>query len=145
MSQAGIIAQEYQDAADLFRTLNHSVVTLKKHHFALAGAKHISQLDLEKARQLTVAVLRELVSGLSAESSMPVSNKEIPRVPPFFVERMLQHHKGDLDWYLEDLGRLMEALNKSLSLTEQMIRYLDELCGELDAETASIHRKLWRK
>ena len=145
MSQAGIIAQEYQDAADLFRALNHSVVVLKKHHFTLAGAKQISQGELEKARRLIGAVLQELVLGLSGGPSAPVSSKEAPRVPPFFVERMLQHHKGDLDWYLEDLARLIETLNKGLPLPEQMIRNLDELCGELDAETASIHRKLWRK
>jgi len=145
MSETGIISQEYQDTAELFRDINRSVMLLKKHHFQLSGAKQISDQDLLEARQLIASVLRQLVAKLNKEVSFATEEKMSSRVPPFFLKRLRERHRGELQWYVEDLQELRLAIEDAQPLTDELIAHLDELCGQLDAETTSIYRKLWRK
>ena len=145
MSETGIISQEYQNTADLFRDINRAVVLLKKRHFRLSGATRITEQDLIEAKQLLVSVLRQVVAKLGGENVCAESVGEPPEIPPFFLKRLYQRNQGTLAWYMEDLEELQRVLDEDRPLTEEMIKRLDELCGQLDAETTSIYRKLWRK
>lgn len=145
MSETGIISQEYQNAADLFRDINRAVVVLKKRHFKLSGASQITEQELLEARQLLVGVLRQLVAKLGMENSSEAGENEPTQIPPLFLKRLYQRNQGTISWYVEDLEELRRVLDEDTPLTEEMIKRLDELCGQLDAETTSIYRKLWRK
>jgi hypothetical protein len=145
MSETGIISQEYQNAADLFRDINRAVVILKKLHFKLSGASQITEQELLESRQLLASVLRQLVAKLGKETPPAEGEIEQPQIPPLFLKRLYQKNQGTLDWYVEDLEELRRVLDEDGPLTEEMIKRLDELCGQLDAETTSIYRKLWRK
>jgi hypothetical protein len=50
-----------------------------------------------------------------------------------------------MQWYVDDLREVMKAVEGERPLTGDLIGHLDELCGQLDAETTAIHRRLWRK
>jgi uncharacterized coiled-coil protein SlyX len=145
MSETGIISQEYQNAADLFRDINRAVVILKKRYFKLSGASQITEQESSDSRRLLVSVLRQLVAKLGKESSPMEEKQETTQIPPFFLKRLYQRNQGTISWYVEDLEELCSVLDKDRQLTEEMIKQLDELCGQLDAETTSIYRKLWRK
>lgn len=145
MSETGIISQEYQNAADLFRDINRAVVILKKCHFSLAGAIQITEQEMLESRQLLAGVLRQLVAKLGTETTLAQGETGQSQIPPLFLKRLYQKNQGALDWYVKDLEELRRVLEEDGPLTEEMIKRLDELCGQLDAETTSIYRKLWRK
>lgn len=145
MSETGIISQEYQNTAELFRTINQSVIVLKKKHFNLNGAAQLSTKDISEARRLLSDLLRQLIEKLSDDSSTLLTDDDSLQVPLFFIKRLQERHSGEIQWYLQDLQKLLKALEEGQPLTEELIAYLDELCGQLDAETTAIHRRLWRK
>jgi hypothetical protein len=149
MSETGIISQEYENTAELFRAINESVIVLKKKHFNLTGAAQVTSEDLSGARKLLTDLLRQLIEELENEPSAPVSAAGTEgtslQVPPFFIKRLQERHSGAMQWYLNDLRALLQALEEGRPLTRDLLSYLDELCGQLDAETTAIHRRLWRK
>ena len=145
MSETGIISQEYQHAADLFRDINRAVVRLKKRYFGLSGASLITEAELLESRQLLARILRQLVLSLGSDPSLSEGENESTQIPPLFLKRLYQRNQGTLTWYVEDLEKLQRVLEEDQPLTKEMITRLDELCGQLDAETTSIYRKLWRK
>jgi hypothetical protein len=144
MSETGIISQEYQKAADLFRDINRAVVLIKKRHYKLAGASLISEQEMLEARRLLVSVLRRLSAKLGQDTSQSAEEEE-PLIPPFFLKRLYQQKQGVLPWFVDDLEELRRCIEEDCDLTDDMVSRLDELCGQLDAETTSIYRKLWRK
>jgi rubrerythrin len=145
MSETGIISQEYENTAELFRAINQSVIVLKKKHFNLTGAAQVTSGDLSEARKLLTDLLRQLIEKLEHEPSVLMTEDTSLQVPPFFIKRLQERHSGEMQWYLKDLRELLQALEEGRPLTGNLITYLDELCGQLDAETTAIHRRLWRK
>lgn len=145
MSETGIISQEYENTAELFRAINESVIVLKKKHFNLTGAAQVTTEDISEARKLLTDLLRQLIEELEHEPSALVTEDTSLQVPPFFIKRLQERHSGEMQWYLKDLRELLQALEEERPLTGDLITYLDELCGQLDAETTAIHRRLWRK
>lgn len=145
MSETGIISQEYQNSADLFRDINQSVIALKKRHFNLAGATRITGEEMSGAKRMLVAVLRRLIERLEPQSSARDADDGSVQIPPFFLKRLQERHSGEIQWYVEDLREVAQAIEEERPLTDDLIARLDELCGQLDAETTAIHRRLWRK
>lgn len=145
MSETGIISQEYQNTAELFRAINQSVIVLKKKHFNLTGAAQLTTEALSEARKLLSDLLRQLIEKLDHDSSVLPTDDNSLQVPPFFIKRLQERHSGEMQWYLQDLQKLLKALEEERPLTDELVSYLDELCGQLDAETTAIHRRLWRK
>ncbi len=145
MSDIGIISQDYQTTADLFRAINQSVILLKKKFYQLSGASQISDTEVRQAKNSLSRTVHELVARLKLPDNEEPDDDELPSIPAFLVARLQEQHRGDLQWYLDDLQRLREALDYERPLTEEQIRLLDELCEQLDAERTALHRKLWRK
>jgi len=145
MSDIGTISQDYQTTADLFRAINQSVILVKKQFYHLSSATQISDAEMRQARRTLSDIVNTLVAGLEAPEKLDDEDEETPGVLAFLLSRIQEQHQGDLQWYLDDLQRLRETLDYEKPITEEQIRLLDELCEELDAETAALHRKLWRK
>lgn len=66
-------------------------------------------------------------------------------LPPVVISRLLQRNIGTLSWYSADLQGLRDSLVHGMPLNENQVTKLDELCAELDAETTTLHRKLWKR
>lgn len=144
MSETGVISQEYYSTAELFGTINESIITLKKKHFNLAGAKSITPQQLLEAGELLTQLLRQLIDALHSQQAHLGSEADRIQVPPFFIKRLQERHGNEIEWYRDDLRELLVAIRDGKPLTEELIARLDELCGQLDAETSAIHRRLWR-
>ena len=145
MSDIGILSQDYQTSADIFRTLNHAVILLKKRFYHLAGDSQITEQDLRNAKRSLSGFVNSLVSSLEATGEGEEIDGEDNPVPSFLVHRIREKHKANLSWYVDDLRELLRLLDYEPSLTEDQIHQLDELCEQVDAETTALHRKLWRK
>ena len=145
MSGIGIISQEYKNTANLFKTLNESIILLKKIHFQLKSAENITTQELSSARERLVNILRQIVAQLNDNSSLEENDQNLPQIPPFFIKRLQEQHKGDIDWYKDDLKEVQQILSDGQQLTDEFINRLDELCEQLDAETTRLYRKLRRR
>jgi hypothetical protein len=148
MSDIGVLSQDYQNTAELFRAINQAVILVKKRFYQLTGATQVSDQQLGQARQSLARIINELIASLDAptgDDTVERDEEEPPGIPAFLVRRIGEKHQGDLQWYLEDLRALRHTLDYEEPFTEEQIRYLDELCEQFDAETSALHRRLWRK
>lgn len=145
MSETGILSQDYSNTAKLFKNMNRSVVLLKKQFFELKGVQQIDKADIFAAKQLLAVIVLKIIDELGEISSFTQQDDEYVQIPPLFLKRLQDKHKNDMEWYVEDLKKLYEALIEDSTLTEELIHLLDELCDQLDAETTSLYRKLLRK
>ena len=146
MSETGVLSQEYQNMADLFRDINRSVIVIKKLHFNLSGASQITDEELAGARGMLTSVLRRLIEIFRSHSpAQGAGDDDALQLPPFFLKRLHELHSAEMQWYVDDLSEVMKAVEGERPLTGDLIAHLDELCGQLDAETTAIHRRLWRK
>ncbi|HYX27305.1 MAG TPA: hypothetical protein VE863_01965 [Pyrinomonadaceae bacterium] len=144
MSETGVISQEYYSTAELFRTINQSIIILKKKHFNLAGAASVTPEQLLQAGELLTQLLGQVIDALHSQQPQLASDDDQLQVPPFFIKRLQERHSSEMEWYLDDLRELLVAIRDEKPLTDDLITHLDELCGQLDAETSAIHRRLWR-
>ena len=145
MSGIGIISQEYKNTAILFKTLNDSIILLKKHHYKLNSAEHISAQELSTAREKLADILDKVVTQLNDNNSLEENEQYLPQIPPFFIKRLQEQHKGDINWYKDDLKEVQQILSDGQELTSDFINRIDELCEQLDAETTRLYRKLRRR
>lgn len=145
MSGIGIISQQYENTANLFKALNQSIILLKKHHLKLASAEHITEQELLAARQTLAIILKQVVAQISEKNAFPLIENELSQIPPFFIKRLQEKYKGNLEWYVEDIQELQQNLSHRQPLTNECIARLDELCAQLDTETTRLYRKLWRR
>lgn len=145
MSGIGIISQEYENTANLFKALNQSIILLKKHHFQLKSAENITEQQLLSARRAIASILEQIIAQLSEKNLLDEVENEVTQIPPFFIKRLQEQHKGNLEWYVDDLQELQQNISDAQPLTDEFIARLDDLCEQLDAETTRLYRKLWRR
>jgi thioester reductase-like protein len=145
MSGIGIISQEYKNTAILFKTLNNSIILLKKHYYKLNSAEQISAQELSTAREKLADILDKVVAQLNDNNSLEENEQYLPQIPPFFIKRLQEQHKGDINWYKDDLKEVQQILSDGQELTSDFINRIDELCEQLDAETTRLYRKLRRR
>ncbi|MEH2413303.1 hypothetical protein [Nostoc sp.] len=145
MSGIGIISQEYKSTANLFKNLNDYIILLKKHHFKLQSANKITAQEIITARNYLANILGQIVAQLSDSNGVGEGEQNPSQVPPFFIKRLQEQHKGDISWYKNDLEEVQQGLVGDEPLTEKFIVHLDELCEQLDAETTRLYRKLRRR
>jgi hypothetical protein len=148
VSDIGVLSQDYQTTAELFRAINQAVILVKKRFYNLAGAAQVSDQQLDDARQSLARIINELIARLEApagDDTIEYDEEEPAGIPGFLVRRIEEKHQGTLNWYLRDLRSLRHTLDDEEPFTEEQIRCLDELCEQFDAETSALHRRLWRK
>lgn len=150
MSDTGVLSQEYKGNAELFRAMNDAIVLIKKWHFQLAGKSAIHKDKLLRARQLLSRLVDDIVVTITDPERIPTpatesSEPEVPSVPLLFVNRLIELHRGNLEWYVQDLRELSAVLMSGGQIEPKSISYMDELCSQLDAETSAAYRRLWRR
>jgi hypothetical protein len=144
MSETGVISQEYYSAAELFRMVNQSVIILKKKHYNLTGAANITPEQFREAAEMLTQLLNQVIETVQSHRALLTGYESQLQVPPFFINRLRERHRNEMEWYLNDLRDLLVAIREEKPLTKDLITHLDELCSQLDAETSAIHRRLWR-
>lgn len=145
MSGIGVISQEYKSTANLFKTLNESIMLLKKYHYQLKSAEDITVEELSAAKESLADILGQVITQLDDDYFSEENEQYSSQIPPFFIKRLQEKHKGEIDWYKEDLKEVQEILANGQQLRDKFIKRLDELCEQLDAETTRLYRKLRRR
>ncbi len=145
MSTIGIVSQEYKNTANLFKKFNEAIVLLKKCHFKPISSANINEEEIVGARKVIASILSQIIAQLN-DDNLPKENKqELSLIPPFFIKRLQEQHRGSLEWYIEDLNKVYKALMENQALTLSFIDCLDKLCEQLDVETTRLYRKLRRR
>lgn len=142
MSEIGIISQEYKNTAGLFQKINQAVIVLKKDFY---GSNGIASTAVKDAKSLLSNVLANILMQLGDNLADIVFDGELISIPPFFINRLQENHQGDLEWYIEEIKELQLRLKENKVLDENSFNMLDEICGQLDAETSKLYRKMRRR
>lgn len=147
MSEIGIISQEYKNTAGLFQKINQAVIVLKKDSYGTNSVSP-SSTAVKEAKSLLNKVLASIVMMLGDDFDNVVSDGELISIPPFFISRIQESRQGDLKRCIEDIQELQLRLqdnkdNKVLDINS--FKILDEICGQLDAETSKLYRKMRRR
>lgn len=142
MSEIGIISQEYKNTAGLFQKINQAVIVLKKDFH---GSNTITSTTVKDAKSLLSNVLANILMQLGDNLADLVFDGELISIPPFFISRLQENHQGDLEWYIEEIKELQLMLKKNEVLNHNSLDILDEICGQLDAETSKLYRKMRRR
>lgn len=142
MSEIGIISQEYKNTAGLFQKINQAVILLKKDFYRKNA---VDPETINDAKFLLSNVLGNILMQLNDSLVDIVFDEELVSIPPFFIKRLQEHRQGDLEWYIEELKELQLKLKENSLLDENSLNTLDEICGQLDAETSKLYRKMRRR
>ena len=142
MSDIGLLANEYQTAAELAQRINYVVTLLKKRHYRLPGADAIDGAELAAQQR----DLGDLVTRLAALLDPQGGQEPSLGIPGSFVQQIRAAHGGTLDYYRQDLREVATKLiSGSPALGESDIAILDELATFADAESTRVFRRLLRK
>lgn len=142
MSEIGIISQEYKNTAGLFQKINQAVIILKKDFY---GNNSIASETINNAKSLLADVLANILMQLGDNLADIVFDGKLISIPPFFIKRLQENHQGDLEWYIEEIKELQLRLKENKVLDQNSLDILDEICGQLDAETSKLYRKMRRR
>lgn len=142
MSEIGIISQEYKNTAGLFQKINQAVIVLKKDFHS---GNSIAVENVNNAKSLLANVLANILMQLGDSLTDIAFDDELISIPPFFIQRLQEHRQGDLEWYMEEIKELQLQLKENKILDEDSLNTLDDICGQLDAETTKLYRKMRRR
>ena len=148
MSDTSVLAQEYTAASELSQLISEALIVLKKAHLDLAGAEHIPAQAVERESRRLGAMFAALGILLGATSNSSASEDEITgevQIPAALVKRLEDEHRGDLDYFLEDITQVAAALRDGARpLTLADLQLLDQIADAADAEASSVFRRLMR-
>ena len=148
MSDTSVLAQEYTAASELSQLISEALIVLKKAHLDLAGAEHIPAQVVERESRRLGAMLAALGALLGATSNSSASEDEIAdevQIPAALVKRLEDEHRGDLDYFLDDIRQVAAALRDGARpLKPADLQLLDQIADVADAEASSVFRRLMR-
>lgn len=141
MSDVSVLAQEYKTAADLAQDISDSLIAVKKVQQGLPGAESVTTEELTSSRRRLAEILLGLRSALD-----PRENRgEVESITGALTARLQAEHRGDLAYYLEDLGDVAARLRDDATcLSAGDIALLDDLASAADAQTSHVFRRLMR-
>jgi len=144
MSDIDVLSHEYKTSSDLSTSLNSAIIAAKRFRYGLPGSETLTKEEIRSYQDF----LSGFLVGLSRLMSDKEGEAEVeePTIPGSLVEKARTVKQTVLPHYLKDLKEAVGRLNLGFQhLTEEDIRFLDELCRMSDAETSSLFRRLWRK
>lgn len=143
MSDVSVLSHEYQTASELSQTLNRALITLKKARLRVPTSETITVGQTRKSQRHWAETLVALSKLLDPEASN-VDGSTI-QIPGSLVARLRQDRRGDLAYFMEDLGQTIKRLESDLSgLTDSDIALLDHVAAAADAEASRVFRRLMR-
>jgi hypothetical protein len=142
MSEISALAHEYRAASQLSETLNRALIGLKK---ARRGTpdETVDPEELRRARAAVATILEWIATALRAEAGEGL--RGISEIPPAVTTHILERHRGDLPYYVDDLDKLQKRLSGVEALSDGDLKLLDEIVALIDKETAQVFRRLMRK
>ena len=142
MSDMTSLSHEYAAAADFAQEVNSAVVTIKKEQLGLGNPPALNNDSIQQKRQALAAVIVDLLHRLTASGKG--KSLEIV-VPEDVLSRLEAKHQSQMDYFVEDLRAVSEALAKRLPLEARQVASLDEICDAADASASATFRRLRRR
>ncbi|SRR6266849_4773875 len=144
MSDVSVLSEEYRTVAELSRDITQALIALKKTQRGLPGADRLPLTEVQHRQAQLAELVGELLDRLQPQE-VDRSLRE-SRIPASVVGLIRDTHRGDLTYYLADLGaarnRLIDAVAQ---LSDRDFAVLDDLAAAAETETAHVFRKLMRR
>ena len=145
MSDMSVLSQEYKTASDVSQAISNALIALKKTRYNLPDADSAIPVRLNHNVQTLTEILTSLIDLLSSREGQDAVQVKTIQLPEALIARLQAEHRGDIAYYLDDLSRLTEQIQREPShLSNEDIALLDHLAGIADAEASSVFRKLMR-
>jgi len=146
MSNLGVFSHRYSSMSDLSREINDAAIIIKKAHYNLAGKKDISPSQLAESRKYLVDIFINLIKSIQPEIQDFDSEIKKPiQLPISFIDHVKNSKKSEMTYFIEDMKKIINHLEKDQNLSLQDLKILDDMCSIMDEETSASFRKFWRK
>lgn len=133
MSKLGSLSGHLDREEQRLRDLNWALLTLEAHTLGKTAEFGVGEGEVEQSRQLLLDFARRLQAALSAEESPENDLQSL-------VARIRSGMKPLEDWH-EDLGRLVQHLQMSVQISDDLFPVLEDMLSLLDTEFAEdLHR-----
>jgi hypothetical protein len=142
MSDMSSLSHEHASSADFSRQINDAVLLLKRRYLG-TGASSIEEHKLSEAGEFLRRTLLTLLERLAADVSRRTPGGE--PIPEDVLARIEAQHRGEAEYFRQDLTRVEGALSSSASLNRGDLDLLDSICKAADASASATFRKLWRR
>jgi hypothetical protein len=143
MSEMSNLSHEYATAAEFARQINDALLHLKKEYLKIESIPTLDEERVERSREFLAGVVKSLIDRLAQEKKTS-SSLSVP-IPEDVISRFEDRYKGRLNYLLDDLSRIFQALSGSDDLKEQDLDVLDTICDAADVSASDSFRRLWRR
>jgi hypothetical protein len=142
MSDTTALSHQYATHSQFVEQLNRWIGTVKRRRAAPAGSVGAAESTPGEARTRLAAVIEAVLARLSAE---PAGGHAAVGIPEEVIQRIDEDHRGDREWYLQDLECALEALRGDNTPDERAWKIIDEIGDAADAVATASFRRLWRR
>ncbi|MGC1720005.1 MAG: hypothetical protein WA746_13540 [Isosphaeraceae bacterium] len=142
MSDMSSLSHEHASSADFSRQINDAVLLLKRRYLG-AGSQSFEEGKLVEALAFLQRTVKTLLDRLAEDVSNRVSSGE--PIPEDVLARIEAQHRGEAEYFRQDLTRVQELLSTQASLNREELDLLDSICQAADASASATFRKLWRR
>jgi len=145
MSDISSLSHDHATSASLAEDINASLIKLKKAWGNTPGARFVTQVEIQQARENLARVVGTLLQEISkSERTRSDRKSEASLIPEEFIKGIRARYRNQFSYFVEDLA---EALNdlKANRLSNRTINLLDEICDVADTTASVTFRRLWRR
>ena len=144
MSDMSSLSHEYASTTDFSHLVNQAVLLVKKRYHG-SKSDRLNAEDLAKAASLIEGIVVRLLRRLGAIDDDDQAGADLPELPEDILIRLERQHRGNLEYFIDDLTQLRESLARGSDLNAVELELLDSICEVADASASATFRKLWRR
>ncbi len=146
MSDISVLSQEYRTAAEFSQAISQALILLKKYYLSLPGNETMEPEQLATSRQSLAAILTELVAELDTSGRRKLATLPQVLIPGSLVAQLSQEHRGDLDYFLQDLEAVANRLGDlATRLGQEDLNTIDAIALAANEQTTRVFRRLMRR
>jgi hypothetical protein len=142
MSDTTALSHLYATHSQFVEQLNSWIGAVKRRRAGVPDPATAGESETAEARARLGAVLEQVLTRLSPERPGGHAGTE---VPDEVIGRIEAEHRGDREWYVQDLEALRDAIRNDGPLDDRAIKVLDEIGDAADAAASASFRRLWRR
>ncbi|MHC5537555.1 hypothetical protein ACYOEI_04915 [Singulisphaera rosea] len=142
MSDTTALSHQYATHSRFVEQLNRWIGIVRNRRVAFAVQEDEVDMTPDAARSQLVAVLESVLARLSPGDEEIHDRFDIPEE---VFQRIEMDHRGDRDWYIQDLNNVISSLRAGGMADDQTWKILDEIGDAADAVATASFRRLWRR
>ena len=142
MSDTTALSHQYATHSQFLEQLNRWIGTVKRRRAVEAAPAEPDESNPAEARARLAAVLEQVLTRLSPDRPSGQVGQDVPEE---VIRRIEAEHRGEREWYLQDLETLLAAIRSGEALDERAWKILDEIGDAADAAASASFRRLWRR